>query len=1821
MTALELVTSLGEKGVVLWAEEGSLRFRGPKSVITSEIKAELAAVKPEIIELLDKRESGLPVLEHNAEEAGKPFPLTDLQGAYFVGRSGVYNHGGTSCHGYFELELARLDTARLTKCWQSLVERHPMLRAVFLPDATQRILDTVPAYEILETDLSGFSEKEHEQGLDAIRNRMSHQHFDAEQWPLFDLHVSHNLEKSILHVSIDLLIADYLSISIIMEELGILYNDPEVRLKPLDVTFRDVLSAEKELAGSEAWERDREYWKKRISSFPGAPDLPVISKEAAQPYFVRRRTVFDSTDYEALSTLAAEKNMTLGGVLLAVFAEVVGRFSATSHFALNLTVLNRLPWHEDIMKLVGDFTSVNLLEVKRRRGESFLEFAKELQAQLWEDLDHRLFGGVSVLRELSREKGSTVLMPVVFTNTVGVGAGQDPNGFFKQGRMVNGISQTPQLWLDCQVMEVGGELHIQWDCLEEVFPQGMLNNMFSAFCGKIKELLGDQKIWDNPLNIPLPQQQLEVRSAVNETVENYAVDNLYALFARQARLNPQSVAVLSADKELSYSEVEQLGGGVGKSLLDKGLSTGENVAVLLEKNWMQPVAVLGVLSAGGVYIPLDPKWPEKRLQHILDEAGVRFVLISENQADHFKSLQGVDLIYVDKVDKISGGCNTAPADTPAYIIYTSGSTGEPKGVVINHDAAANTLLDINERFGITEKDRVLAVSKLSFDLSVYDIFGAFTAGGAVVIPSQHGITDPAAWVDAARSFKATVWNSVPALYEMMLEYGENTGLFPEQLRIAMLSGDRIPLSLPDRSRRNLKNTEIHSLGGATEASIWSIHYPITEVSADWAGIPYGKPLANQTFYVLNDLLEPCPDYVPGELYIGGKGVASGYFNDSERTAESFITLPETGERIYKTGDIGCMHPDGNILFLGRKDSQVKVRGHRIELGEIETCIRNSPGIEEAVAVVHSEQSGNPHLMAFAVPERSENSADLIRWEAVKQSASAVIEKWNTETDLSRMRAFFDQMDTGALMAIRKFLSSRPVFSEEKWSSFDKLMVEFEIPERFSQLFRRILDTLNAYGFIEKKGQMYGNLSFADEGMLTAAWDELAQMHKHFLYGQELMNLLRTGAMHFEELLLDKADPLQLLYPEGRTDVAVAVQFNFTSNLMNNLIISSVLSVSEKHSSDNPMRIFEVGAGVGGTSNSLIPELPAEKCHYTYSDLSNFFLNAARERYKEYPFMEYVAFDINGKIEDQGIVRGSYNVVIASNVLHNAVVAGDVLRNLRGLLAPGGWLIFIESTRDNLSVMTSMEFLNDLYHFEDERKKRNSPFLPAGRWAELLAEAGADRVSYFPQEGDPLSRVGQTVFIARFGGSDSMPAKEDILKSVRDNLPDYMVPAQLELVSALPVTSNGKIDRKALKSSAAGIEVKTDSSAELLDPVEIELIEMVKKLLRVDNIGVEDDFYAVGGDSLLLTQLVAKMRDAFGNDILGWDETLRFAVQNSNMRSLAAFIRQKKEEASGGNNADEGLNAEKKSSDVVEISLQKGGDNSPELFLIPDGTATISGFSDVLELIDHDLNISALTPASVDSYLSIPASELITSLAEQNAVLLEKKTTPPFICGYCMGGLVALETARILEEQGRSVAGVAVINSVKPPYTINDSLLTYLTFIQLIGISPDSMGIDVHEIGGAVKAVTAEGSDIFEGSVLSHLKQDSSTYAACRLIAAMSEEERLARSFDLYNHSPAYGGPMPLNRLSGIFKIVSHSIQGVNAHIPKPMQSRVALFRRKEEDTFLIPLGRLMGEFWKTNALGGVSVEELPGNHWSSMHGQGAVLLADQLSLFTGRPKK
>ncbi|QGZ37685.1 amino acid adenylation domain-containing protein [Pseudoduganella flava] len=916
----------------------------------------------------------------------EPFPLTDIQQAYWVGRSGTMELGDVATHIYLEVDIRQGELDRFVAAWNVLIRRHDMLRAIFLPSGEQQILAEVPPYAFEVIELADLDEDEAERRRLALRERMSHQVLPADRWPLFDIKALRAAPRRFrLCISIDILLVDAWSMNMLIEQWLQLYREPALALAPIDFSFRDYVLAERALQDSPAYRDSERYWFDRIGSLPPAPDLPLAQAPSAlrNPQFSRRSYQMPRERWSALKQKAVSAGLTPSGVLMAAFSRVLARWSAQPHFTINLTMYSRHPFHEQVEQIVGDFTSLTLLEVDLRHPGAFLAHAEGVQKQLWADLDHRYVSAIHVLREMTRRNGSRVAMPVVFTSTLGVRALEhETDATDELGEEVFGVSQTSQVWLDHQVMEWKGQLRFNWDAVDVLFPAGMVDAMFDTYCRYIEQLVDDAAAWhDTAAPDLLPPEQRALLAAANDTTFTQELPLLHRGFEAQALAAPERAAVIAPDRVLTYGALLTHAQGLGALLRERGVAPAEPVGIYMEKGWQQVVAVMGILAAGGAYLPIDPALPDERLAYLLENSGLRQVVVSAALADQLATRARCAAVVLEDVAPVAPG---TPLLTPrqqlddlAYVIYTSGSTGRPKGVMVPHRGAANTAADINRRIGLTPEDRVFALSALNFDLSVYDLFGTLSCGAALVMPAAAALRDPTHWSALIREHRVTVWNSVPALMQILVTHAAaEGGPAPMPLRIALLSGDWIPPALPARMAALWPHTAVLGAGGPTECSIWSACHPVVPADWDKDSIPYGRPMVNQQIHILDSQLQPCPLWVPGELYVAGDGLALGYLADPERTAALFVHHPVTGQRLYKSGDLGRWLPCGDIEFLGRNDFQVKVNGYRVELGEVEAVLRQYTG-RDAVVVAADDagRKNRSRLVAYLVGAAAQPAGD------------------------------------------------------------------------------------------------------------------------------------------------------------------------------------------------------------------------------------------------------------------------------------------------------------------------------------------------------------------------------------------------------------------------------------------------------------------------------------------------------------------------------------------------------------------------------------------------------------------------------------------------------------------------------------------------------------------------------------------------------------------------------------------------------------------------------------------------------------------------------
>ncbi|MDR0701381.1 MAG: amino acid adenylation domain-containing protein [Azoarcus sp.] len=902
---------------------------------------------------------------------GEPFALTPVQHAYLAGRAPHQTLGGVGCHLYQEFDGAGLDADTLEQAIGALIERHPMLTVTFLDDGRQQCRPGVRWRGLTLHDMRAALPDDCEAHMRAMRERHGHRVLAVERGENFDFQLTLLPNgRNRLHVNIDLLVLDAASFSLMFDELAALARGERLPAVDAGYDFRSYL-AQAAQENETSRQRARQFWMARRDSLPDTPHLPLACEpeQIKQVCISRRRVEIQAEDWTRFRTCAGEYGVTPTMALATCFGAVLSRWCGQPRLLLNLTLFDRQPLHAAVKNMIADFTNILLLDIAGE-GARFGALAQANQQTFAEAYEHRHWSGVEWLRELRKTPGAYPHgAPVVFTSNLGRPLfGRDVERTL--GVPGWGISQTPQVWIDHLAYEHGASVFLQWDCNDALFPPGLLDAMFHAYVRQVRHLMDRPQAWREDAPDLMPRAQYAVRARINAYDDAPAPEGLlHEKFWRQARECPDAVALIHGNRHLTYGELAEQARRCAGALVARGVRPEDRVAITLSKGVGQIVAVLGILYAGAVYVPVSPDQPQERQRTIYRGAGIALVLAGRDDAGGSTDDMVDGVTFLDWRDAIGYEALPAPrvidARKSAYIIYTSGSTGTPKGVVISHRSALNTCAELNRRYAVTAGDRVLALSALHFDLSVYDIFGLLSAGGALVLVDESQRRDPAAWCEAMERHGVTLWNTVPALFDMLLTYSEGLGLrAPVTLRTVMLSGDWIGLDLPARYRRFRSDGRFVAMGGATEASIWSNIHDVEDVPPGWRSIPYGYPLARQKYRVVDARGRDCPDWVPGELWIGGEGVALGYFNDPERTARQFVTVD--GERWYRSGDTGCYWPDGRLEFLGRRDTQVKIGGYRIELGEIEAALLRVSGVKSAVAIAVGEREKS--LAAFVAPQ-------------------------------------------------------------------------------------------------------------------------------------------------------------------------------------------------------------------------------------------------------------------------------------------------------------------------------------------------------------------------------------------------------------------------------------------------------------------------------------------------------------------------------------------------------------------------------------------------------------------------------------------------------------------------------------------------------------------------------------------------------------------------------------------------------------------------------------------------------------------------------------
>ena len=942
----ELLAGLTRDGVQLWVEGDKLRYRAARGTLTPDRLGLLKQHKAAVLDRLARRDRPAAAVPH-PEERFEPFPLTPVQSAYLLGSRDGFAYGGVGCHGYGELEAADVDLDRLTAAWNRVIARHDMLRAVVAGNGSQQVQAAVAPVTVVERDLRGADPATVAAELDATMAALVARPFPAGSWPLTELRTTRLDDRVILHLVLDFLIADFVSIEIVLDDLSRFYADPDSVDDALPITFRDLQQAVVEGQRGPGFEADRRYWTERIDDLPAAPELPLAAGHAtAAARFARVERRLEPQAWSRFTARAAAHGVSASVAVLTAYAETLATWSRSLRFTLDLTLLNRPELHPQIHRVVGDFTGVELLEVDLRRPVPFADQAAAVQQQLWADLDHQGWHGVELIREIARRKGADhALFPVVFTSAIGLGRAEPAD---RIGRFRRGLSTTPQVWIDCQNIERAGGLDTNWDHRLGVLPDGLVEQMFAAYADRLVELCTDPEAWTRAPAGPPP-------AADTDTAPPVRLDAGIADHTDRVAVGsptPARGATPSSPSGAPRTPPRWPGAASSRGTWSPWSST------RVRTRSPPPSAVLTAGPRTCPSTPDQPAGPGGSSPHLGRHPGGR---------------RGAGFLVADDQTVDAPAPVVVDPDALAYVMLHLGLDRDAEG---GDDQPRRRPQHLRRpgrtAFELGADDRVLGLTNLGFDLSVYDVFGLLAARRrAGAARSAAPARDPSHWAELVRDHRVTVWNSVPAQLQMLLDFLAATDADPlPELRLILLSGDWIPVGLPDQARRFFPQARFVGLGGATEASIWSVFHEVGEHPVpDGRASPTGGRCANQSFDVLDERGRPRPGRVVGEIQSAAPGWRSAISNDPVKTAERFVVDPGSGGGATAPATSAGYLPDGEVEFLGREDRQVKIRGHRIELAEVEAGLLSHPEVAAAAAVAPETAPRQRTLAGFVTPTR------------------------------------------------------------------------------------------------------------------------------------------------------------------------------------------------------------------------------------------------------------------------------------------------------------------------------------------------------------------------------------------------------------------------------------------------------------------------------------------------------------------------------------------------------------------------------------------------------------------------------------------------------------------------------------------------------------------------------------------------------------------------------------------------------------------------------------------------------------------------------------
>jgi amino acid adenylation domain-containing protein/non-ribosomal peptide synthase protein (TIGR01720 family) len=868
-----------------------------------------------------------------------------------------------------------LDVAALKRAWERVIARHAALRTAIAWEGLDQPVQVVRRrveLPIVEHDWCGWSverqQRQHTEFLEQDRRRG----FELDQAPLMRLSLvrvgqhRHYLTWSYHHI-----VLDGWCMPILMEEMFSLYEalkrGEDLRL-PASRPYSDYIGwlQRQEPSDSEI------FWRDNLAGFTAPTSLPTEhageGTDGAGTNYDEYELTLAAAATEALREVARRYHLTLNTIIRGAWALLLSRYSGERDVLFGVTVSGRPAELRGVESIVGLFINTLPLRVQVLEEESIAQWLQQLQKQQAEMQQYEYSPLVEVQGWAEVPRGVPLFNSILVFENYPIGALASRLNKQDEELKVQGVWVKEQTNYPLTIYVAPQDrlfIRISYD--RALFAADAVRRLSEYLRVLLETISADAEQALSQLPALTRDEQHRLLNDWNQTQAEYPKGAcVHELFEMQVARSPEAEAVIFEEQRLSYRELNERANRLAQRLRRYGVGPESLVGVLLNRSAEMVTALLGVLKTGAAYVPLDPSYPEERLRFMLEDARAQVLLTQDALREQLPWYQGNVLC----IDSDPGGDydEAATFSTPvagpnnlAYVIYTSGSSGKPKGVAVTHSAVVNLLWHMSREPGLSARDTLLAVTTLSFDIAALEIYLPLIVGAQLVIVSRETVADGSLLSDTLERFDVTAMQATPTTWRLLIESGWKGS---SELKV-LCGGEALSRDLAEQLLQH--GGEIWNVYGPTETTIWSTVQPVRNNTRT---ITIGRPISNTRVFILDERGRPVPTGAAGELFIGGDGLARGYLNRPALTAEKFVPDPfsnEPGARLYRTGDSARWLSNGEIEYLGRLDQQVKMRGFRIELGEIETALNRHSSVGSSVVVLHGDQNGDKHLVAYLVP--------------------------------------------------------------------------------------------------------------------------------------------------------------------------------------------------------------------------------------------------------------------------------------------------------------------------------------------------------------------------------------------------------------------------------------------------------------------------------------------------------------------------------------------------------------------------------------------------------------------------------------------------------------------------------------------------------------------------------------------------------------------------------------------------------------------------------------------------------------------------------------